>query len=50
MGRCTTAHAKIQNGKFTDPNLMDQDDPDPIKEKSKRPSRILNANYKMADL
>ena len=44
-----TAHAKIQNGKWTDLNLMDQNDPEDIKEQSKQLGRILDANYKKAD-
>ena len=41
---------KIQNGKWTDLNLMDQEDPEAIKEQSIRLGRILDANNKKADL
>ena len=36
---------KIKNGKLTDLNLMDQEDPEAIKEKSIQLDRILDANY-----
>ena len=41
---------KIQNGKWTDLNLMYQEDPDDIKEKSIRIGRKLDANYERSDL
>ena len=41
---------KIQNGKWTDLNLMYQEDPDDIKEKSIRLGRKLDANYERSDL
>ena len=41
---------KIQNGKWTDPNLMDQEYLETIKEKSIRIGRILNANYQNSEL
>ena len=41
---------KIQNGKWTDLNLMYQEDPEAIKEQSIRLGRILDANYEKADL
>ena len=40
---------KIQNGKWTDPNLMDQEYLETIKEKSIRIGRILNANYQNSE-
>ena len=41
---------KIQNGKWTDLNLMDQEDPESTKEKSIQIGIIIDANYKKADL
>ena len=36
---------KIKNGKWTDLNLMDQEDPEAIKEQYIRLGRILDVNY-----
>ena len=41
---------KNQNGKCTDLNLMYQDDPEAIKDKFMWLGKILDANYKRADL
>ena len=41
---------KIQNGNLTDLNLMDQDNPEAIKEQYKQIRIIIDANYKKADL
>ena len=43
------AMRKIQNGKWTDLNIMDQEDPEATKEHSIRLSRIIDANYKNDD-
>ena len=37
---------KIHNGKWTNLNLTDQEDPNATKEQSIRLGRILDANYK----
>ena len=50
MGKCTTAHAKFQNIKWADLNLVDQDNPEPIKEQSKQLGMIIDTNYKKDDL
>ena len=41
---------KTQNGKRTDFNLIDQENPEAVKEKSIWLDRILDDNYKKADL
>ena len=41
---------KIQNGKLMDLNLMDQEDPEAIKEQSMRLGRKIDANYEKSDL
>ena len=41
---------RIQNGKQTDPNLMDQENPEAIKEHFIRLVRILDTNDEKADL
>ena len=41
---------KIKNGKWTDLNLMDQEDPGAIKEQSIQLGKIFDANDRMADL
>ena len=40
---------KTQNGKWTDLNLMDQEDPEAVKEQYIRIGRILDANYEKAN-
>ena len=44
------ARQKIQNGKWTDRNLMDQDDLEAIKEQPKLLGRIIYDNYEKSDL
>ena len=41
---------KIQNGKCMEHNLMDQEDPESMKEQSTWLGRILDPNHKKADL
>ena len=45
-----TTMLKNQNRKWTELNLMDQDDPEAIKEQSKQLGRILYSNSKKYDL
>ena len=49
-GGVTLPMQKIPNGKWTDLNLMDQEDPEAIKEHYIRLGRIIDANYEKADL
>ena len=41
---------KIKNGKWTDLDLLDQEDPEDIKENNIHIGRILDANYKKDNL
>ena len=50
MGQCKTAHEENHDGKWKDLNLMDQENPESIKEQYKELGRIVYSGYKTADL